>query len=166
MDLAAIQRRAGELAAQREKLDGNDTANLARIAEQTYLEVEKVIGEETKAPWYLSLVPLTYLGATGAEQLRYKAALDKLKYAKGWLDNAKSAQSDSMKRVAYKQAYSDSAHALQLFWEEASKGSTPSRIVDRAKEELDKEIDSIKKQALVGVVVAGFFLWAVSQSKK
>lgn len=166
MDLSAIQRRAGELAAQRDKLDTNDTATLARIAEQTYLEVEKVIGEETQAPWYTSIVPVAYMGIGTAQDIRYKKSLDKLKYAKGWLDNAKKAQSDSVRRLGYKQAFSDSAHALQLFAEEASKGSTPSRIVDRAKEEIDDQIGKIKTQALVGVVIAGFFLWALGQSKK
>lgn len=166
MDLAAIQRRAGELAAQRDKLDSNDTPTLARVAEETYSEVEKIIGAETKAPWYSVIVPMAFMGIGAAEEIRYKKALDKLKYAKGWLDNAKSAKSDSMKRIGYKQTYSDSAHALQLFWEEATQGSTPGRLYDRAKEELNMELDSIKSQALIGLAIAGLFFWAINQGNK
>src|SRR5262245_53776203 len=128
MDLAAIQRRVRELTEQKSKLDQLDTPNLTRIAEKTYEEVEAALYEGIKDEWYIELMMVVSVASHYIQKSRYKLAFEKLGYAKGWLDHAKSNKSEDMKRIALRQSFSDSAHALQLFVEEFNKGSTPTVI--------------------------------------
>lgn len=166
MDLATLQRQAVELASQRSTLDKLDTPNLARLAKKTYSEVEKAIGEGTGAPWYVNTVPLARSVIDYFQEDRFKSALEKLKYAKGWLSNAESAKSDSGQRLAYKQSFSDSAHALQLFVEEKTKGSTVGRLYDGAVHVVDEKVNAVRGQFLIGTGVAIAVALAFSQAGK
>lgn len=167
MDLAAIQRRVKVLADQRATLDGLDTPSLTRIASKTFDEVESTLYDAIKDEWYMALGgPLTLIASHYIQKSRYKDAFEKLAYSKGWLENAQQAQSDSMKRVALKQSFSDSAYALQLFGQESGKGSTPSVIVKNAKDVVSEEVEVLKRRAIMGAIFAVIFMVAMSKDGK
>lgn len=167
MDLAAIQRRVKELADQRATLDGLDTPSLTRIASKTYDEVEGVLYYAIRDEWYVALGgPLTMIASHYIQKSRYKDAFEKLAYSKGWLENAQNAQSDTMKKASLKQSFSDSAYSLQLFVQEASKGNTPSVMVNNAKNAVGEELGNMKRKAILGAIFTAVVMVAISKNGK
>ena len=161
-DAKQVLARAGQLNARKSSLDGLPVERLQREAQWAYDEATQTVSEAVAdEPWYVSLVPLALLATRVYSRSRYKSAIEKLGYAKSWLDNAKSAQSDQIRRIALKQAFSDSAHAIQLVGEEASKGSAADTAITAAKSVIQEEVEAVRGQFLIGAaIVAGILILA------
>ncbi|PSM30562.1 hypothetical protein [Haliangium sp. UPWRP_2] len=154
-----LLRRAAELVERKPALDQLPLSELKKLAGEVVTEAGdefgKVLDEELGwtsiiGPWAVA----TYYYSKS----RYKVPIEKAKYAKYWLDTGDKAKTDALKRGAYKQAYSDAAHSLQLFGEEALKGSAPAAVYEAGKQYVQKELD----EAASGIVVTALVIGAAA----
>lgn len=167
MDSSAIQRRVQELSEQKNTLDGLEMSNLMRITETAYNEVEGALYDEIKGEWWVGLGgPIALIAERYINESRYRSVYEKVKYAKGWLDQARATQSDAIKRIALKQSFSDSAHALQLIAAEKKKGGNASAIYNRAKETVGDEFGILGNRIFLGAIVAAAAVAVMNKSGK
>lgn len=165
-DAKQVLARAVQLNARKASLDGLPVEQLQREAQSAYDEATKTVTDAiADEPWYVSLVPLALLATRVYSRSRYKLAIEKVGYAKSWLDNAKSAQSEQMRRIALKQAYSDSVYAIQLVGEEAGKGSAADTAITAAKNVIEHEVEAVRGQFLIGAAIVASILFLANRRK-
>lgn len=162
----ADARRLDELQSKKATLDKLSTGELARLAEEVLKEAEAEIDDAVKAESLLSIVPILMLAEALYSRSRYKAAIEKLKYANDWFKKAKTQSTDQIKRVSLKASISDSIEALRLVTQEKSKGS----VLDIAKKKATDTAKEIKDEIQTGFVItagiAALLLLASRNDKK
>lgn len=165
-DAKELLNRASQLNGRKATLETSSVELVRREAESTYAEAERTITKLIDGePWYMTLVPVYMLAAKAYSRSRYKDAIQKLQYAKGWLDTGKAAKSDDMRKIAYKQSYSDSAHAIQIAGQELLKGSNLDSAIDTARDKVRETAEGIRADFVVGAVIVGGILLLINKKQ-
>lgn len=147
-------------------LDQQSTDQLARLAGELAERAEDDIEEAVKSEFSIPIVPITILIQRLISRSRYKLAIEKLDYARGWLKKAKEQKTDQLKRISYKASISDSVEALRLLLEERSKGSNVNVAVNTAKQKVDEAVQEARSTVIATLVIAGGILLLANSNDK
>lgn len=166
IDAPALLARATELAERKSTLDQLPLLKLKNLASETVAESARAVaGAAGGESWWTYLVPIYKLGVEVYAKSRYKDGIQKQKWAEEWLKSGYAAKTEPLQRAAYKQAYSDAAHAMQLIAEEDQKGSPVKVLTNAAGAVIEQKAAEIRGDFLIGVGIAGALLYLYSRNK-
>lgn len=166
IDAPGLLARATELAERKSTLDQLPLLKLKDLASETVAESARAVaGAAGGEYWWSDLVPIYKLGIEVYAKSRYKDGIQKQQWAMDWLKSGYAAKTEPLQRAAYKQAYSDAVHAMQLIALEEQKGSPAKVLVKAAGEVIDQKAAEIRGDFLIGVGIAGALLYLLSRNK-
>lgn len=166
LDAPGLLARAAELAERKSTLDQLPLLKLKDLASETVAESARAVASAAGGEyWWSDLVPIYKLGVEIYSKSRYKDGIQKQQWAMDWLKSGYAAKTEPLQRAAYKQAYSDAVHAMQLIAEEEQKGSPVKVLTKAAGEAIDKKAAEIRGDFLIGAGIAAGLLYLLSKNR-
>lgn len=143
------------------ELDKKPVAELRALASKLLNDADERVNAAINSESLLPVIPVALLQIYLTKS-RYKAAFEKLTYAKSWFDKGETQQTDALKSISYKSSISDSLEAIRLTLNEQGKGSTFETVLQSAKQSAQETVQELKQGAFVGLALGVGALWLLS----